>query len=292
MKKIVLIALLINIGIKAQIKGNKNIITKTFKVENVTSIKVNLYAKVVIDQNLEEGLTITTDENLFDKISKEVVNGKLILDQKQWIEASQKIEITIGAPFLEKVEQGTHDKTTVIANTSKLRVLAPLGKIEVKGVVDELSIAIESGVVDASKLLAKEAIVNIWDDGKAIVYAENQIKSTIKNEGRLELVNSPKVLKGDTQKAIEKTKQIENSSIRWIQFKLKNNSWNRHHFFVIGPKQDGTKFSYGFALMPGESRQENWTTGTKVYKVNGLGLRKLITKIRDEDEGKVVKLFN
>ena len=45
-------------------------------------------------------------------------------------------------------------------------------------------------------------------------------------------------------------------------------------------------------MMPGISKKERWTVGTKVYKVNKIGLRKLLVKIKAEDAGKTVKLFD
>jgi hypothetical protein len=61
---------------------------------------------------------------------------------------------------------------------------------------------------------------------------------------------------------------------------------------VVGPKPEGGKFGYGFPMNPNAVRKENWTVGTKVYKVNGLGFRKLIKVIELEDRGKTVALFN
>ena len=59
-------------------------------------------------------MTITTDSNLFDKIDTEVLEGKLHLDQLKWIQASQKINIKIGAPNLRRVETGTHETLQII----------------------------------------------------------------------------------------------------------------------------------------------------------------------------------
>ena len=96
MKKIIIIVLLITTSINAQIKGNKKIETRTFSIENVGEIKINLYAKITIDYAAKELMTITTDSNLFDKIDTEVLEGKLHLDQLKWIQPSQKINIKIG----------------------------------------------------------------------------------------------------------------------------------------------------------------------------------------------------
>ena len=107
-----------------------------------------------------------------------------------------------------------------------------------------------NGEINASKLKAENVRVNIWGYGKATIYAENEISSIIKNEGRLVLVNSPKTMKGDTKKALAKTQEIDNTKVNWIRFKIKNNSNNRNHFVVVGPKSDGSKFGYGFPMMP------------------------------------------
>ena len=84
MKSITFILFLISAMSMAQIKGNKRIVTKTFSVEGLVTIRINLYAQITIDQSLEEGLQITTDSNLFEQIAKSVEDGVLHLDQIQW----------------------------------------------------------------------------------------------------------------------------------------------------------------------------------------------------------------
>lgn len=166
--------------------------------------------------------------------------------------------------------------------------MALIGKVVVSGVVNNLTVGVELGEVAASKITTKNAKINIWGRGKATVFVTNKIFSKVKKEGRLILVNTPKLLKGDTKKAIVKTKKNGNKNVIWIPFKIKNNSWNRNNFVVIGPKKDGSSFSYGFPMMPGTTRKENWSVGSKVYR---LGLRKLLVEIKEEDKGKTVKLF-
>ena len=65
MKSITVLLLLVGMTSIAQVKGNKTIETRTFEIEDVTQIKINLYAKITIDQSAKEGMTITTDNNLF-----------------------------------------------------------------------------------------------------------------------------------------------------------------------------------------------------------------------------------
>ena len=292
MKKLIALLLLVSMSSLAQTKGNKNIETRSFQIENVEVIKISFYANITIDQSAKEGMTISMDSNLFDKIDTEVVDGTLNLDQLEWIQPSKQVIIKIGAPNLKRVEKGTH-RTLTIKNVDNeyLNVMAFVGKVVVSGKTKQFNIGVENGEIDASKLIAENARVNIWGRGKAKVYAENELFSIVKEDGRLDLVNAPKKLTGDTKKAISKNKKIDTSDIKWISFKIKNNSWNRNHFFVVGPKKNGRRFSYGFPMMPGFSKKERWTTGTKVYKINKIGARKLLVTISPEDEGKIVKLF-
>lgn len=291
-RRIILLALLVSMSLSAQVKGNKNIETRSFDIENVEVIQINFYAQITIDQSAEEGMSITMDSNLFDKIDTEVVDNKLHLDQLKWIQPSQKVIIKIGAPNLKRVEKGTHETLKIInVNADKLLVNAHVGKVVVEGKANRFDIGAENGEVDASQLIAQNSRVNIWGWGKAKVNVEDELYSTLSNDARLEVVNNPKSLKGDTKRYFAKKERKENSNVQWITFKIKNNSWNRNHFFVVGPKKDGSKFSYGFPMMPGKVKKERWSTGTKIYKVSKLGLRKLLVTIKAEDEGKTVKLF-
>ncbi|SHI46982.1 GIN domain-containing protein [Aquimarina spongiae] len=275
-----------------QIKGNGIIETKKFDINNVHTIKINFYADVLIDTAQEESLTITTDNNLFQNIDKEVVDGVLSIGQLEWIQPTKKAKIIIGAPGLKAVEQGTHDTTKIInLNTQEIRLMALVGKIIVEGKTQELRIGNEVGTVDASGLIAENATIQIWSWGRAKVNVMNSLDSDLNDNAKLIVTNTPKILKGDSKRMIAKSSIKKDASIEYINFKIKNNSFSRNNFFVVGPKPDGSKFGYGFPMMPGSVRKENWTTGTKVYKVNSLGFRKLLVTIKAEDKDQIVKLF-
>ncbi|WP_046758748.1 GIN domain-containing protein [Kordia jejudonensis] len=296
MKYIYILLFLLGFAVNAQVNGNKNIITRTFPLENIQKIKINFYAKVTIDLAAKEGITITTDENVMDLIGKEVVGNTLYLDQIEWIEPSQAT-IVIGAPNLRHVETGTHDVTKIInIATEYLQLTAPIGTILLEGKTNELRIGAELAKVDASNLVAENAFINIWSRGNVTVQVTNVLHAEVSNSGKLIYVNSPKKIKKNTKRdgqvlRFAEKNTVKNPDAEWIKFKIKNNNSNRNNFFVIGPKKDGTKFSYGFPMMPNALRKENWTVGTKIYKVNSLGFRKLLVTITKQDAGKVVSLF-
>lgn len=108
MKKLLILLVFTSSTLIGQIKGNKSIETRTFDIPNLKELKVNLYAKITVDQSLTNGMQITADSNLFNLIDTKITNGKLNLNQLEWIQPSQKIIINIGSPSLEKIITGTH----------------------------------------------------------------------------------------------------------------------------------------------------------------------------------------
>ena len=242
-------------------------------------------------------MTITTDENLLGLIDKDLEDGKLHLDQKEWISPSQDIIISIGAPNLKRVETGTHDITKIInLNNDYLQIMAPIGNVIVEGKTKELRIGAELAKVNASNTVAEKVFVNLWSWGNVTVNPTEQLWANVSNDGKLFYISKPE--KFDVKKknggqilSLNEKDSLKNPEAIFIKFRIKNNSSNRNNFYVIGPKPDGSKFSYGFPMMPNAKRKENWSVGTKIYKVNSLGFRKLLITIKKEDEGKVIDLF-
>ena len=296
MKTIITLLMLTSyVGI-AQIKGNETIETRTFPFENVETIKIDLYAKVTIDNSATESLSITADSNLFKYIDTEIVDGTIHFNQKKWIQPSQNIIITIGAPKLKRVVHDTHD-TTIITNVNNdlLSVNANIGKVIIDGKTKELRLGTEIGHINATAIEAQNVFVNLWDSGTITINPIDYLWANVSNDGKLLYTQLPK---NNTIKTKSGGLALSNSSykiakedIKWISFKIKNNSSNRNHFIVRGPKADGSYFGYGFPMMSNAKRKEKWSVGTKVYKKTALGFKKLLVVIKAEDEGKVVNLF-
>ena len=277
---------MVEIG-QAQIVGNKNIVTKTYSLEEVYRINIQMYAKVFIDMDKEAGIEITGESNLLEYIDKKVKRGILTFDQKKWIEPTTNIIIKIGAPGLRELEMGTHDKTVVSnINGEIFKVDAPIGDIQLEGAVEELRIKSKMSRVDATKLIAKSASIDIKRDGQVSVNVSQTVDCDIDEDGFFENINE-----SASSNDCDGHSEVVNLDTKWINVKIKNNSWKRNHFVVVGPKPDGRKFSYGFPMMPLQSKSERWTVGTKVYKENSIGQRKLLVTLKEDDENETVKLF-
>jgi len=299
MKLLQLLLCFIGMTSIAQIKGNKTIQTKSFPFENVETIKIDLHADITIDMSQEASLNITTDSNLFKFIDTEIVDGTIHFSQLKWIESSSGIKMTIGAPMLKRLVQDAH-RTTRIVNLSNdfLSVNANIGRVIIEGRTKELRLGAANGKIEALNTTAKEVYVNLWNWGTIIVNATDYLWADVSNDGKLFYKQLPEKNKiktksgGIVANVNEKTAIIKLKDVKWISFKIKNNSKNRNHFIVKGPKSDGTKFGYGFPMMPYAKRKEKWSVGTKIYKQTKFGFRDLLVTIKAEDEGQVINLFN
>jgi len=292
MKKLGLLLILVGITGLAQVKGNKNIVTKTMQLDGLTHLEMGLYANVTIDQNARAQMTITADSNLQALIDTEVVDGKLKLSQLEWIQPSQRIKIIIGAPLLKFLEIGVNETVRLQnVNRDTLSLMALNGKIIVSGSANSVSLDAENGIIDASKLNVKEAVINIWGKGKAIVNATDLVKSKLDKAARLVFVQQPKEVKGDTNQVSKKEKQLF-ANAQYINIKIKNNSFKRNHFRVEGPKEDGSYFGYGFSMIPGASKKERWTIGTKIYSIDKSDNKTLLITVRAVDADETIKLFH
>lgn len=278
--------------VPAQINGNGHKVTKTFPAENLRKLEVNLSANIIIDPSAEPGITITTDENVMDYINVKVKQGYLDLTQLEWIEPKGVHEIVIGAPLLQTLICDAHSNIEVKnLDAERFRINAKVGQINLSGKVDYFDVKVKLATLKAEGLEVSTADVEISKWGKVSLGNVNALRTDINESGSLTVKGEPAELSGDAKEALARGERPVDPSIKYIDFKLKNNSLKRGQYFVQGPKKDGSYFGYGFPMNPGQVRAERWTTGTKVYKVSRLGFRSLLLTIEASDEGEVVPLY-
>jgi hypothetical protein len=281
MRNLLIIAILFaTLNLTAQIKGNETFVTSSIDISNFKSLYLGLYAEYEVDLSKGPSLEITIDENLIQHVEKSVKNGELIINQKKWIQASAPVKITVGAKGMKSFTQSSHSRTYIRnIDLDQLKVNAEVGDVFLEGKVSDLDVIVSTATVDASALSAKNGKFKFESWGKVIANVSGEVSTDNSTNGKL-------ILNGEREK-----EKVENNEIRFIKFVIRNNSANRHQFYVVGPKADGSSFSYGFPMMPYQKRDKNWTNGTQVYKVNNLGLRKLVKTIELKDEGQTVDIF-
>lgn len=290
MKSIIYLIALVSTTCLAQIQGNGQITTQNFPLDEVSTISVQLYAKTTIDPTASSGITITGDSNLIPLIGKKVTNGMLTLDQNQWIKSSQDLIIKIGAPAIKTLIHGTHDQTYLInLNQEELSVSANVGEVILVGKVTNFKLESKIADVNAAGLEAQNATVRITGRGSALVNVKGSLDTDLNKNANLKLFTQPAKITGNYDQS--KNTTTARPGLEFVSFTLKNNSWNRHNFYVEGPNSDGSSFSYGFPIMPGFTRAERWSVGTKVYLSKALGKRKLLHTVSEVDQDAVIKLF-
>ena len=281
----------------AQIRGNGNIITKEIKVTPFEKIHINFPVKVIIDANSDYALTITTDENILSEIVLKNANKKLEILQDKWIQPTKMVDIKIGIKGLTLLEVGGYGKTKVInLNEDEFRLTNLVGNVTLEGKVNTLKFSMETGELKAFELVAQNIRGDIWSHGEAEVNAISSLEGTISGSGKLVYQKMPKVFKiktknkGEVLSLEENTKQkTERKAIQYVDITLKNSRYSRIHTYVRGPK--AKRFSYGLPFNPKQRRTERYPVGTKIFQVNILGKRKLLTTIQAEDKDKTIDLF-
>lgn len=281
----------------AQIKGNGKVITQEIKVVPFQNIHINLPVTLEVDANADYSLTMTTDENILSKIVLENKNNKLSILQDKWIQPTKMVRVKIGIKGLASLEVGGYGKAKVYnLNEQRLNIINSVGMVILDGMVDHLDFTIETGKLDASKLMAKKVKAEIWSHGEAIINASDLLEGKILENGKIVYAEKPKKLNIDLGEEGEMISIAENKAqkkntppVKYIKVNLRNNKSLRIHTFVKGPKNKN--FSYGMPFNPKQTREENYPIGTKIFKVNTLGSRKLLVTIEADDEGKTIDLF-
>ena len=198
---------------------------------------------------------------------------------------------------MKKVEQSTHDLTRVIhLDTDLFEANAPVGTIEMEGQVKYLRASADVGTIDAKAVTGDLVDVKLNGWGKIDLGQPKRIQGEVTDSGEVSYEGNNTAVEVFTSsegsvvdRSVASPKKT--ASTRFIKLKVKNNSWKRINAYVIGPKPDGKKFSYGFPMRPGQVRDKDWTIGTKVYRKTALGTRKLLIEIKESDEGQTVNLY-
>jgi len=279
----------------AQIRGNGNIVTKEIKVTSFEKIHINFPVKVIIDANSDYALTITTDENILSEIVLGNTNNKLEILQDKWIQPTKMVDVKIGTKGLTSLEVGGYGKTKVInLDEDEFQLINLVGNVMLEGKVNTLRFSMETGELKALKLVAQNVIGDIWSHGEAEVNVVSSLEGTISGRGKLVYQQKPEFFKIKTKNkgevfSLEKNTKQKKEAIQYVNITLKNSRYTRIHTYVRGPK--AKRFSYGLPFNPKQRRTERYPVGTKIFQVNTLGKRKLLTTIQAEDEGEMVDLF-
>ena len=217
----------------AQIKGNENVITQEIKVVPFEKIHINFPVTLEVDANADYALTITSDDNILPKIVLKNDNNKLSILQDEWIKPTKRVRVKIGTKGLTSLEIGGYGNAKIFnLNEEKLKVINSVGEVTLMGTVNELSFVIETGKLDASKLIANKVIAEIWSHGEAVVNATNLLEGKISENGKIVYLGKPNTQNLDLGEEAEMVSMEENqiqkkntTPVKYIKVNLRNNKF-------------------------------------------------------------------
>lgn len=290
---IIILSMFFFTDINAQKRGNGNIVSIEKALSNFSVIYNGLSSNITFEYSNQASAELIVDENLINSIQIEVINGVLVIDQKEWISASRQIEIKISAPSIKGFKNSAHGEYVINNIEGKeFSVDASVGKITLEGFTDYLDIQTNVGKIDASNLETRTAILTISSFGEIIVNATEIVEANISGTGKVIYVGEPSII--NSENVDGKIISIEENSIPkapvdYINVKLKNNSLRRVHLVFAGP--ENARFSYGFPIGRFHSRTKRFPVGTKIYLDNGEEEKRLLLEVKLEDSGNTLKLF-
>ncbi len=198
------------------VKGNGNLKTENRSVSEFSGIKVSGAYTIYLTQSDECSLKVIVDENIQELIKTEVRNNILYVKNKESIRNAKKMELHIsfknlsfikasGAISLKNENYLKFDELTIEVNgasSAKLELTANKLSIDnsgassmiLKGKVNKLDIEIAgAGKVDALKLRALEARIDISGVGSGKVFVEDKLKVNISGIGSVKYKGDPTV---------------------------------------------------------------------------------------------------
>jgi len=199
-------------------KGSGNVTTETRDVQGFDSIELNGLGDVEIIQGSEEGLTITTDDNLLPLITSEVKGSTLVIGIEKGynINLPSKLSFTIRLKDLKNLQISglaevkadnlqLNDLTIGMSGGGSVKLrdltandiridISGIGNVELDG--SATSVRMDSsggGNLDAETLRCEEASINISGVGHAGVWATESLDVRISGGGEVSYYGRPQI---------------------------------------------------------------------------------------------------
>lgn len=226
------IALLTSCGHLRFKTGNGDIIMERFDVSDFDEIDVRGYYEVTLQPGAQEGVTIETDENLFDFIEVYVRRGRLIISSEESLKSDFGIKINVTYEQLETISSSGASviKTDGTLTAQELKVdmsgagmiemdiesqvldlvLSGAGMVKLSGVTDRQLLELSgAGSLDAYGLKSNECSVNLSGVGAAKVHVKDRLDATVSGIGGIKYRGNPKSVNKNVS-GLGKVKRDEN----------------------------------------------------------------------------------
>lgn len=278
-----------------RIDGNGKITTQQKAVKQFYKVNVGTFCNVKVISGSMPMYSLKVDENLQEYYTIELKDGVLHITAEEWPEPTS-ILLTIQAPFINEFSNSGWGTIQINdLNTENFTLNANTGNVTLSGEVQQLTINAGTGTINAGKMTAKKINLHQNSHGKSVLGTSQSIN--ISGElGKVSYYGNPIVNKEAASQSLS-IKSIENYNIilpkkvdlKYVTVTIKNNSFGWSGFVIRGPKMHD--FSYGFSILPYNSKRERIPVGTKFYKKTLGGTEKELISISANDDCKTINLF-
>ncbi len=215
---LVLPFLLVSISKAQDVKGNGNVVKKTYSVSSFNRIELNGIYNTIIKQGNIESVEIETDENLQSYIKPEVTDKTLQIEQTEEVNFKESTRMNVYITF-KSIEKLTNNgvgnlKTDGTVNMNALSVscngvgnleldlnsstlnleMSSVGNIELKGAVTQGDFQISGvGNIDAEDMKVEKLRIESSGVGNAKVYVTGEIQPTVNGAGNIKCKGNPTV---------------------------------------------------------------------------------------------------
>ncbi|MCR9132468.1 MAG: DUF2807 domain-containing protein [bacterium] len=294
-KLVVLVVMLVfTTSVQAQIKGNGEWTQNITELPPFERIENGLSSEISIVVGDKSEMTISNDQNLIEYIQMEVIEGTLIIDQKEWISPSQRISISLQTPILKSFTNSAHGTFTIKDVSAKTFVLNPaVGNVVLDGKAEELIVNTNVAKIDATKLVAINANITIESFGEVRLDKVEKLTAEVSSTGKIVFNNQPdqiiSTIENGGKLVSAEDESMPSQPVVYIDLALKNNSKKRVNVIFEGP--ENARFGYGAPFRRNQSRSERFPVGTKVYQQLDDESKKLLLIINEADSNKTIDLF-
>lgn len=198
------------------VRGSGDVVSEARDVTGFDEVVLQGSGTVRIEVTGTESLVIEAEDNLMDRLTSDVVSGRLELGVDGSISPTEEIVYMITAANLEGVTiAGSGDATadevtgarfnTVVSGSGDIEVpsvevddvsvrITGSGSIVLSGDADELEVDISgSGVFEGLDLVTHTADVTVSGSGDALVNVTGTLDARVSGSGDIEYVGSPAV---------------------------------------------------------------------------------------------------
>ena len=180
------------------VRGSGNIVTEEREVSDFTSVTLQGWGQLVIDQTGSESLSITGDDNFLPYIETEVRGRELIIRMQEDTIFTNITDLTyhVTVKTIDNLDlSGAGDVEVLHLDGESWSVnLSGAGNITVSGKVDTQTIVISgAGGYNAEALASQQATIEHSGAGMAVVQVSDTLDVNISGLGSVEYIGEPAV---------------------------------------------------------------------------------------------------